>query len=149
MKKNSFIKKLDKSLEEDDVKNIVIVSSFIESELLVDKFRKNYLILQLIENTSEEYFISSDSPVVSSQEILLIQHGLLENILECYMLPLSLKHIIIVGLKERTSDTGDADFSYMKYSNIDFIKKINNLISLNSGDKLILPPPPPITRQQK
>ena len=138
--KNSFIKKLDKSLEEDDVKNIVIVSSFIESELLVDKFRKNYLILQLIENTSEEYFISSDSPVVSSQEILLIQHRLLENILECYMLPLSLKHIIIVGLKERTSDTGDADFSYMKYSNIDFIKKINNLISLNSGDKLILPP---------
>lgn len=138
--KNSFIKKLDKSLEEDDVKNIVIVSSFIESELLVDKFRKNYLILQLIENTSEEYFISSDSPVVSSQEILLIQHRLLENILECYMLPLSLKHIIIVRLKERTSDTGDADFSYMKYSNIDFIKKINNLISLNSGDKLILPP---------
>lgn len=133
IKKNIKYKKLEPSFNDDDIKNIILLSSFIEIELLIEHFRKGYLIIKLIENTSSQGFISSDSPAFAANLSYL-------GIQSEYILPTSPRYLVAIKRIEDRNNDADATLLITKCSDLKTIQNINDIISDYSFSRIIQSP---------
>lgn len=131
-KKNIKYKELEPSFN-DDIKNIILLSSFIEIELLIEHFRKGYLIIKLIENTSSQGFISSDSPAFAAN---LSHLGIQSE----YILPISPSYLVAIKRIEDTNNDADATLLIRECSDLKTIQNINDIISHYSFSRIIQSP---------
>lgn len=132
-KKNIKYKELEPSFNDDDIKNIILLSSFIEIELLIEHFRKGYLIIKLIENTSSQGFISSDSPAFAAN---LSHLGIQSE----YILPISPSYLVTIKRIEDTNNNADATLLIRECSDLKTIQNINDIISHYSFSRIIQSP---------
>ena len=132
-KKNIKYKELEPSFNDDDIKNIILLSSFIEIELLIEHFRKGYLIIKLIENTSSQGFISSDSPAFAAN---LSHLGIQSE----YILPISPSYLVAIKRIEDTNNDADATLLIRECSDLKTIQNINDIISHYSFSRIIQSP---------
>ena len=132
-KKNIKYKELEPSFNDDDIKNIILFSSFIEIELLIEHFRKGYLIIKLIENTSSQGFISSDSPAFAAN---LSHLGIQSE----YILPISPSYLVAIKRIEDTNNDADATLLIRECSDLKTIQNINDIISHYSFSRIIQSP---------
>ena len=130
---NIKYKELEPSFNDDDIKNIILLSSFIEIELLIEHFRKGYLIIKLIENTSSQGFISSDSPAFTANLNYL-------GIQSEYILPISPRYLVAIKRIEDRNNDADATLLITKCSDLKTIKNINDIISNYSFSRIIQSP---------
>ena len=132
-KKDIKYKELEPSFNDDDIKNIILLSSFIEIELLIEHFRKGYLIIKLIENTSSQGFISSDSPAFAAN---LSHLGIQSE----YILPISPSYLVAIKRIEDTNNDADATLLIRECSDLKTIQNINDIISHYSFSRIIQSP---------
>ena len=132
-KKNIKYKELEPSFNDDDIKNIILLSSFIEIELLIEHFRKGYLIIKLNENTSSQGFISSDSPAFAAN---LSHLGIQSE----YILPISPSYLVAIKRIEDTNNDADATLLIRECSDLKTIQNINDIISHYSFSRIIQSP---------
>lgn len=130
---NIKYKELEPYFNDDDIKNIILLSSFIEIELLIEHFRKGYLIIKLIENTSSQGFISSDSPAFAANLNYL-------GIQSEYILPISPRYLVAIKRIEDRNNDADATLLITKCSDLKTIKNINDIISNYSFSRIIQSP---------
>ena len=130
---NIKYKELEPSFNDDDIKNIILLSSFIEIELLIEHFRKGYLIIKLIENTSSQGFISSDSPAFAANLNYL-------GIQSEYILPISPKYLVAIKRIEDINNDSDATLFIKECSDLKTIQNINDIISYYSFSRIIQSP---------
>lgn len=130
---NIKYKELEPSFNNDDIKNIILLSLFIEIELLIEHFRKGYLIIKFIENTSSQGFISSDSPAFAANLSYL-------GIQSEYILPISPRYLVAIKRIEDTSYDADATLLITKCSDLKIIQNINDIISHYSFSRIIQSP---------
>ena len=130
---NIKYKELEPSFNDDDIKNIILLSSFIEIELLIEHFRKGYLIIKLIENTSSQGFISSDSPAFAANLNYL-------GIQSEYILPISPKYLVAIKRIEDINNDSDATLFIKECSDLKTIQNIYDIISYYSFSRIIQSP---------
>ncbi|WP_386695949.1 DUF4238 domain-containing protein [Lonepinella sp. MS14435] len=113
--------------KENDVKNCLILSVYIEHKRFLLELSKYYICIDLVSNVSGEYFLTSDSPFVSCDNE--IRNKL--EIDDCdYFFPISPIYLAVICKgQKRDKNTKNTRLSFGEINNKMVIQEINSLIS--------------------
>lgn len=130
-------------LSEKELSNLVIISAYIEHKIFIANLSNHNIHIDIVKNTSNEYFLSSDSPWVTVTNEFKDNNEIIID----YIFPISPSYLVTITIlelkqiKEKDNcENISISICYGELNNISLINNINELISNSSYQKLILPP---------